>query len=87
MKDAPLSPVAAAAYVEQLARGVAFAHGRGIIHRDLKPDNVLLAENGTPKITDFGLAKRLKTSASRLPRGPYWARPATCLRNRPAAGE
>jgi serine/threonine-protein kinase len=48
---------AAAEIIEQLARGVAYAHGKGLIHRDLKPGNVLLAEDGTPKITDFGLAK------------------------------
>jgi serine/threonine-protein kinase len=35
------------------------SHAKGVIHGDLKPSNVLLAEDGAPKVTDFGLAKKL----------------------------
>ena len=50
-----------AAMVEQLARAMHHAHQSGIVHRDLKPGNILLAADGTLKITDFGLAKQMDT--------------------------
>ncbi len=53
----PWLPKQAAWLAEQLARGMSEAHRLSILHRDLKPSNVLLASDGTPKITDFGLAK------------------------------
>ncbi len=42
----------------QAARGLRHAHSRSIVHRDIKPENIMIATDGTVKITDMGLAKR-----------------------------
>ncbi len=54
----PLPPKEAAQILAALARAMAAAHDASILHRDLKPSNIVFSSDGTPKITDFGLAKR-----------------------------
>jgi tRNA A-37 threonylcarbamoyl transferase component Bud32 len=53
----PPTPRRAAAIVADVARVVAFLHGRGIIHQDIKPKNLLIDETGRPRVIDFGQAR------------------------------
>lgn len=54
---------------EALAGALTYAHGQGVLHRDIKPSNVLIDKDGTPYLTDFGLARLLQTGESTMSAG------------------
>jgi eukaryotic-like serine/threonine-protein kinase len=56
-EDGPLTPVEVARLGTQVAAALAAAHRAGIVHRDVKPGNVLVTDEGTAKITDFGISR------------------------------
>ena len=56
-------------YLRQVTEALVAIHGRGIVHRDLKPDNLMLRDDGTLALADFGIAKNLASSSQ-----PYAAR-------------
>jgi eukaryotic-like serine/threonine-protein kinase len=56
-RKAPLDLRESLAIIAQAADGLSYAHSMGVIHRDIKPSNLIVSENGTLKIMDFGIAR------------------------------
>lgn len=69
LKDRIGSPVPvqeALSYVTPIANALAYAHRRGVIHRDVKPSNILITEDSTVMLSDFGIAQILEESTTQL---------------------
>lgn len=74
----PLKEEEIAAICEGVLRGLHYLHSLGRIHRDVKAGNILLTENGTVKLADFGSAS-IKCPANSFVGTPYWMAPEVIL--------
>ena len=69
LMSGPMKPREAAALLVPIVEAIGAAHRAGVLHRDLKPSNILIAVDGTPFVTDFGLAKRVNVEAESMASG------------------
>ena len=76
LKDGPLEPREAARLIKLIADAIHYAHGRGLLHRDLKPSNILLDEFEQPRVTDFGIARRMDDDSTLTITGDILGSPA-----------
>ena len=76
LAEGPLPAREAAALIRRVSEAIEYAHQHGVIHRDLKPANILLDRNGNPRITDFGLAKKLENDSGLTGSGQIMGTPS-----------
>jgi tRNA A-37 threonylcarbamoyl transferase component Bud32/DNA-binding NarL/FixJ family response regulator len=73
--ERPISPAQAVSFVKQIAGALAKIHSVGILHRDLKPGNIMLREDGSIALIDFGLAQRMRVDEETAPYGEIFGTP------------
>ncbi|MDN5797279.1 MAG: Stk1 family PASTA domain-containing Ser/Thr kinase [Intrasporangium sp.] len=66
VRDGPLEPSEAIRITEGILDALSYSHRMGIVHRDIKPGNVMLTENGSVKVMDFGIARAVADSAATM---------------------
>lgn len=71
----PFAPRDALEIICQVALGLNVAHSNGIVHRDVKPANILFRKDGTPVLSDFGIAKRLMVDQELTSTGVFLGSP------------
>ncbi|MEU7739927.1 serine/threonine-protein kinase [Nonomuraea sp. NPDC049158] len=71
--EGPTGPEAALLVLKGSLQGLAAAHAIGVVHRDFKPENVMVQEDGSSKLVDFGIAVRTGEDASAAGTPPYMA--------------
>jgi eukaryotic-like serine/threonine-protein kinase len=65
-EDGPFEPTEAARVTEGVLDALSYSHRMGIVHRDIKPANVMIAEDGSVKVMDFGIARAIADTSATM---------------------